>query len=469
MPPRTTAAPTRRALEVEQRLGAPPPRRHGRPRVRCGRGVRVQPAAGQIGRRTPHLRQLRTERARQVVDHRVVRKIAKPLHLLADRQVGSRRRDRGRGGVGKRTLGAGEHRGKGGRPDRRTAARAAWAVRRIDEDEDRVVNNMTSERCGAFTSSRSTAPTSPSRSRYRCRPWMLTRPARWWSVPPGYAPPREAASRHVNAEATIPNNQRLPSRSQCCAGVSSRRAFGHRLGQRRAGRVGAVAGLRGRKRAVGQVGGDLVVDARVAGQRLRVRVPPGTAIRREFGNSVRTSRLPSNGVAASSVSSMSSALCTLLPSTVTGVPAGAGQKRHGALNQALPQVSNGALAKVRQLSRAHVLQPAATARRCTAPRCRPRSCCRCRGRRRAVETRDRLATSPSWTQPANASARSGQVELVVAGVEEDVGPLVGADHRRRPDARELASDPVEERLDGLLGLAEVVDAVVLARASRTRS
>ncbi len=50
--------------------------------------------------------------------------------------------------------------GRANRPDRRTAARAARAVRPIDDDEERVVNNKTSDRCGAFTSSRLTAPTS---------------------------------------------------------------------------------------------------------------------------------------------------------------------------------------------------------------------------------------------------------------------------------------------------------------------
>ncbi len=48
-------------------------------------------------------------------------------------------------------------------------------------------------------------------------------------------------------------------------------------------------------------------------------VPPGSASRLEFGYSLRTSRLPVYGVAASSVSSMSRTLATLLPSILTGV------------------------------------------------------------------------------------------------------------------------------------------------------
>ena len=71
-------------------------------------------------------------------------------------------------------------------------------------------------------------------------------------------------------------------------------------------------------------------------------VPPGSASRTAFGNKERTSRLPANGVAASRVSSISKALATRDPSIRTGVCALAGQYRHGALNQALPQVSNGA-------------------------------------------------------------------------------------------------------------------------------
>src|SRR5580700_11908226 len=89
-------------------------------------------------------------------------------------------------------------------------------------------------------------------------------------------------------------------------------------------------------------------------------VPPGSASSTECGNSLRTSRLPSNGVAASSVSSMSRALWIALPlpsePTCTGRWAGAGQYRHGALNQALAQVSNGATRLTAVLSASQTAQ-----------------------------------------------------------------------------------------------------------------
>src|SRR5688500_379940 len=85
-------------------------------------------------------------------------------------------------------------------------------------------------------------------------------------------------------------------------------------------------------------------------------LPPVPSISDEFGKRLRTSRLPSYGVAASYVSLISSALATLLPSIFTGLPALAPQYRHGALNQALPQVMNGALAWVYQLSTRHLFQ-----------------------------------------------------------------------------------------------------------------
>ena len=68
--------------------------------------------------------------------------------------------------------------------------------------------------------------------------------------------------------------------------------------------------------------------------------------------------------------------------------------------------------------------------------------------------------------------RVGEVEpghLVVAGVQEDVDPLVAADLAVGRMERQLGLDLVEQRLDGLLGLTEVVDVVVPAPASRTRS
>jgi len=72
-------------------------------------------------------------------------------------------------------------------------------------------------------------------------------------------------------------------------------------------------------------------------------VPPTPSTSAEFGNSPRSVRLPMYGVAASSVSPISRMPGACPPSTFTGVPDLAGQSRHGALNQALPQVRNGAL------------------------------------------------------------------------------------------------------------------------------
>ena len=63
-----------------------------------------------------------------------------------------------------------------------------------------------------------------------------------------------------------------------------------------------------------------------------------------------------NGVAASSVSSISSALWILLPLMCSGLDAGAGQYRQGALNQALAQVSNGAIRLTLRFSRLHLAQ-----------------------------------------------------------------------------------------------------------------
>src|SRR5260370_34112151 len=85
-------------------------------------------------------------------------------------------------------------------------------------------------------------------------------------------------------------------------------------------------------------------------------VPPGSASSTECGNSLRTSRLPPNGVAASSFSSISRALPIPLPFTLVGLDAGAFQYRHGALNQALAQVSNGAMLFTRVLSMLHLAQ-----------------------------------------------------------------------------------------------------------------
>ena len=71
-------------------------------------------------------------------------------------------------------------------------------------------------------------------------------------------------------------------------------------------------------------------------------VPPGSAISTECGNSLRTTRLPWNGVAASRVWSISRALRIRVPFTLTGWVEGAGQKMHGALNQAFHHAANGA-------------------------------------------------------------------------------------------------------------------------------
>jgi hypothetical protein len=63
-------------------------------------------------------------------------------------------------------------------------------------------------------------------------------------------------------------------------------------------------------------------------------------------------------VAPSRVSLTSNRLFSLLPSIFTGFPAPGltGQKAHGALYQALAQVSNGAFAATFALSSCHVLQ-----------------------------------------------------------------------------------------------------------------
>src|SRR5579875_1206492 len=83
--------------------------------------------------------------------------------------------------------------------------------------------------------------------------------------------------------------------------------------------------------------------------------PPGSARSRDLGKRLRTSRLPSYGVAASSVSSMRSAGGAADPSTCTGLPAFAGQVRHGMLNQVFGQVSNEAVVSSRSASARHVL------------------------------------------------------------------------------------------------------------------
>src|SRR3954454_17984294 len=85
-------------------------------------------------------------------------------------------------------------------------------------------------------------------------------------------------------------------------------------------------------------------------------VPPTPSTSTERGNRLRTSRLPLNVVAASSVSLISRIGGTVSPETVTGMPLGAGHVRQGALYQALAQVSNGALRCTSQLSAVHLVQ-----------------------------------------------------------------------------------------------------------------
>src|SRR6476620_3321282 len=84
-------------------------------------------------------------------------------------------------------------------------------------------------------------------------------------------------------------------------------------------------------------------------------VPPTPSISDADGKRLRTSRLPVNGVAPSSVSSIiSTGTCTCRPMTCTGVDCLARQVRQGALNHALPQVRNGASAAIASLSRRQV-------------------------------------------------------------------------------------------------------------------
>src|SRR6476469_2278723 len=85
-------------------------------------------------------------------------------------------------------------------------------------------------------------------------------------------------------------------------------------------------------------------------------VPPTPSMSTAFGNRLRTSSAPVYGVAASFVSLIRRALRTPRPSTFTGRSAVAGQYTHGALNHTLPQVSNGARAKVSHWSARHLFQ-----------------------------------------------------------------------------------------------------------------
>src|SRR6478735_10681480 len=79
-------------------------------------------------------------------------------------------------------------------------------------------------------------------------------------------------------------------------------------------------------------------------------VPPTPSTRAEWPNSRRASKAPGYGVAASRVSLISKIGGAAAPEIATGVRAGAFQVWHGALYQALPQVSNGAVRATRSFS-----------------------------------------------------------------------------------------------------------------------
>ena len=90
-------------------------------------------------------------------------------------------------------------------------------------------------------------------------------------------------------------------------------SLGARHRQRCAGRVRAVARLAGRQGAVRQVRAIRPSSHASPKSESAWVVPPGRASRTECGYSLRTSRLPAYGVAASSVSSTSRALAHLAP------------------------------------------------------------------------------------------------------------------------------------------------------------
>src|SRR4051794_9353409 len=79
-------------------------------------------------------------------------------------------------------------------------------------------------------------------------------------------------------------------------------------------------------------------------------VPPTPSTSADFPNTLRASSAPEYGVAASSVSLISSTGGAAAPEITTGGRAGARHVWHGALYQALPQVSNGAVPATRTLS-----------------------------------------------------------------------------------------------------------------------
>jgi hypothetical protein len=81
-------------------------------------------------------------------------------------------------------------------------------------------------------------------------------------------------------------------------------------------------------------------------------VPPTPSISADFPNTRRASSAPEYGVAASSVSLISSTGGAAAPVIRTGCRAGAFHVWQGALYQALPHVSNGAVAATRCCRRA---------------------------------------------------------------------------------------------------------------------
>src|SRR6185437_1315571 len=76
-------------------------------------------------------------------------------------------------------------------------------------------------------------------------------------------------------------------------------------------------------------------------------VPPRPSTSTDFPNTRRASSAPEYGVAASSVSLISSIGGAAAPVITTGRRGGAFHVWQGALNQALPHVSNGAVAATR--------------------------------------------------------------------------------------------------------------------------
>ena len=159
-----------------------------------------------------------------------------------------------------------------------------------------------------------------------------------------------------------------------CPDRSTRNVQGRGRGSGRHVASARLPGLRARQPAALQVGGDPVVEAGVAEERVGVR---GAARQRDQPRPAGRACAPRGCRCTAwrrrSVSSMSSARGPPLPaSIVTGVCAAAGQYRHGALNQAFAHVSNGALlVHPRVVVRPLLPRRRPLRRRCTAPRCTP--------------------------------------------------------------------------------------------------